>query len=127
LSGEAAGLLVIGATAMPGVSADVVEKALDTELRRIASSGVEEREAERARTVTIARLIRELETLDDRAERLADFATFFGDASRINSEADRYEAVSLRDLGEQAARLLSATDRVVLTFLPEGDGEGGSA
>jgi predicted Zn-dependent peptidase len=122
LCGEAGGLFVLGATAMPGVGAATLEAAVEREVRAIRERGVEEQERARARTVTVSRLVREIETLDDRAERLADFATFFGDASRLNTEADRYEAVTASDMREQAAQLLDAEHRVVLTFVPETDG-----
>ncbi len=120
MPGEATGLIVIAATALPGVDAGAVETAMSDEIARLADEGPSNEDVERARTVTLTRLIRDLETLDDRAERLADFATFHGSAARLNEEPARYNAVTRDSMRAQAARVFGDAHRAVLTFVPEG-------
>ncbi len=121
LSGEAAGLFVLGATAMPDVTGAQLTAAIDAEVARLIDEGVEAAEMERAQMSTYARLVRDVETVEERADHLAHFATFFDDASLINREADLYAAVDADALCTQAVTLLRDVPRVELTFVP-GDG-----
>jgi predicted Zn-dependent peptidase len=119
LAGESGGLVVAAATALPDVDATTIERAVDAEITRLVEGGPTDEEVDRVRTVTLARLVRDLETLDDRAERLADFATFHGSAARLNEEPARYAAVTRDEMRAQAERLLATPNRVALTFVPE--------
>jgi zinc protease len=127
MAGEASGWIVIAATALPGVEAAAIESAMGDEIARMASEGPSAQDVDRARTVTLTRLIRDLETLDDRAERLADFATFHGSAARVNDEAARYGAVTSESVRAQAERVFGAAHRAVLTFVPDPRANGGPA
>lgn len=121
LSGEAAGLFVLGATAMPGFTGEQLTAAIDAEVARVISGGIDAAEMERAQMSTYSRLVRDVETFEDRADHLAHFATFFGDASLINREAELYAAVDAGAMQAQARAILQGAARVELTFVP-GDG-----
>jgi predicted Zn-dependent peptidase len=44
--------------------------------------------------------------------------TFFGEPERINTELDRYRAVTPEDVRRVAERYLGEDNRVVLTYIP---------
>ncbi len=118
LSGEATGLFVLGATAMPGRTAAECAAAIDAEIARLLGDGIDDAEMERAQMSTYARVVRDVETFDDRADHLAHFATFFGEAALINREAERYAAVDAAALVAGARAVLDGRPRVELTFVP---------
>lgn len=118
LSGEAAGLFVLGATAMPGVTGAQLTAAIDAEVARLLAGGSDDAEMERAQMSTYARLVRDVETFEDRADHLAHFVTFFGEAAEINREAERYAAVDAAAIVTAARTVLEGKMRVELTFVP---------
>ena len=57
--------------------------------------GVTEDEVARAVALIQTELIVSLQSAGDRADKLSLFATYFGDPSLVNEQADRYRAVTV--------------------------------
>ena len=53
------------------------------------------------------------------AESLANYHMYFGDANLINTEIDRYMAVTPERIQEAAQKYLDPNKRVVLYYLPK--------
>lgn len=115
-----AAMLVLWATARPGVPVDELEKALDEELLEMA--GVADNEVKRAVRLIEARQLSELQKVDERADQLSMFTCLFDDPGLINTELDRIRGVSATDLHAFAERHLDPARAATLIYLPKGGG-----
>ncbi|MBA2669009.1 MAG: insulinase family protein [Gemmatimonadetes bacterium] len=113
-------MLVIWATANPGVEVAKLEQALWTELEPLATNPQPD-EIARAVTGIESRQLIALQRVGDRADQLSMFATLFGEPERINTELDSYRAVTAEDVRRFALEYLRRDSAAVLTYLPETD------
>ena len=60
-----------------------------------------------------------MSTVDGRADTLGRYATQFGDPARAADRLPAWLAVTAEQIAEQAAELLGAADRVILSYLPK--------
>jgi zinc protease len=112
-----AGMLVLWATARPGVAPEVLESALLEEVAKLES--VEAEEVERAANLIEARQLIDLQRVDERADMLSMFTSLFDDPGRINTEIDRVKRVTPEQVREFARRSLGADNRALLLYVPE--------
>jgi predicted Zn-dependent peptidase len=113
-----ASLLAGQATARPGADLAALERGYEEELERIAREPVTDDELSRARALIETYELEALQRVDERADRLAMYATLLDDPDMINRQLDRYLAVSAADIQAAAAEVLRPENRVVLTYLP---------
>ena len=118
--------VVTGAAAMilrgnvpPGHPAAPVEAALLQELELLGREGPGADEMERAIVSVEARRVLELQKVSERADQLSMLTTYFDQPEIINTELDRYRAVTADDVRRFVAEHLTADNRVVLTYLPQ--------
>jgi predicted Zn-dependent peptidase len=111
-------LLVIDATARPGVDGPSLEAEVAREVDALVNDGVGEEELSRALAQMETDFVAMLETAQARADRLSMFATYFGDAARLTGERDRYRAVTPGDATAFARSHLHATNRATLLYVP---------
>ncbi|MBK7945559.1 MAG: insulinase family protein [Flavobacteriales bacterium] len=116
---EQGGLAILYAIANAGVDAAALEQAMQAELERVKRDGVPKDEFAKL----VAQL--EMESVQDRS-RIAGIASdlarchmLMGDARLVNSEIDRYLALTPDDL-KRAASTYFGNDRVALHYLPVG-------
>jgi len=106
----------------PDVAPEQVESALDAEIDRIKKGGVSPEEIVRVKNqYRLGRFIgtgdeerRNLQTALGRAMDLAEFTLFDGDPSLINTELDRYMAVTSNQIQDVARKYLVGGNRSVL-------------
>jgi len=96
----------------------VLERALLDEVERLATELAEPAELERAITGLEARQLFDLQKMNERADQISMLTTYFDAPELINTELDRYRAVTPDDVRRVAAELLGADNRVVLTYAP---------
>jgi zinc protease len=106
------------ATVRPGVTLERVESALFDELDRMGRELVTDDELARARALIETDELGALTRVDERADRLAMFATLFDDPHMINTMLPRYLAVTPEQIREESARTFQPDNRVVLTYVP---------
>jgi predicted Zn-dependent peptidase len=111
------------ATVRPGVDLDVVERAFEEELERLGREPVTDDELARARALIETYELEALQRVDERADRLAMYATLLDDPDMINRQLDRYLAVTAADIQAVAAEFLRPDNRVVLTYVPAAESE----
>ena len=116
-----AAMLVVWATANPGVDPGALEEALWTELGAVGNE-VPEHELARAITSIEARQVIGLQQVGERADQISMYTTFFDDPGRINDELDRYRAVSTEDVRRFALKYLGRGGAVTLTYVPRATG-----
>ncbi len=88
------------------------------ELASIADHGVTERELEKAHNRARAFFVFGLESNLERAQHLAEFELYHGNAELVRGELDRYLAVTVDDIKRVAGQYFDATNRTVLDVQP---------
>jgi predicted Zn-dependent peptidase len=111
-------LLVLDVTARPETSTEALERAVHAEVDRLRDEGVSASEVERAVTLIETELIVALQSAGDRADKLSLFATYFGDPSLVNVQAERYRAVTAERVNAFARARLGADNRASLLYVP---------
>ncbi len=111
-------LLIVSTTGNPDTAPEALEAALLAEMEAVRSAPDLGREIERAVTGIEARHVIGLQQVSERANDLSMYATQFGDPERINTELDRYRAVTGERVRRFALELLGADNRAVLTYVP---------
>ena len=115
-----ASILMLSATARPGVDPAVVEAALSTEIDRLAADGPTDEELDRVRNLHAVSAESDLEYVGERAERLAAYAGLFDEPERINTEVSRYAAVDAARVRQQMTASMGRDNRAILTYVPNG-------
>lgn len=116
---EQPGASIILGIAGLGIAPAKVEEALNAEIERVKTELVPETEFQKLRNQLEADLVDENSTLEGIAENLANFETYYGDATLINTNINRYLKVTREDLQRVAKKYLDKNNRVVLYWLPE--------
>ena len=117
---EIAGDLTLQVTAAPGHSLAEIEDVVWTELARLREEPPEEREVERASNRIRSQHVKHLERIGGfggRADQLNFYSTMTGDPGAVNTDLDRYMAVTAEDVQAAAAGLGDSFVR--LSVLPE--------
>ena len=115
---EDVGMLLVVATARPGVAAPELEEAVDDVLDDVRTSGVTEDEVEGARNRARRSLVGQVNSAGDRADAVAHAAVLRDDPDYVNRAFDRYRAVERRDVLEVADATLRPERRAVLHVVP---------
>jgi len=102
-----------------GITPDVLEGGMDAEVAKIQSELMSDEEYEKLRNQIEVNLINQNARLSGVAENLANSKTYFDDASRVNSELDRYLAVTKEDIMNAAKKYFKKDNRVVLYYMPK--------
>lgn len=116
---ESTGLLWVVATARPGVDAASLEGELRRVLAELRGSGPLPRELAGARNRSRRQLVRQLDSVDRRADLIAHAAVYRDDPSYVNSVFDRYASVDEAAVAEVADRVLDPDDGTSLHVVPE--------
>jgi predicted Zn-dependent peptidase len=93
-----------------------LEKSLRAEIAEIAEHGVTERELEKVKNKKMTRIIHGLQSISNRAERLAYFAGLFNDPELAFSEAQLYASITPADIQRVAKRYLLDAEPNVLRY-----------
>lgn len=120
---EKGATFLLVATARPGVEIEVLEDAIRGHLRRAGAATCSADDFERARNQIATDFLSALQKLDNRADMISQFATYFDDPERINREVDRYLELVPEDLRKVAAEFAREERQVVLHVVPRGPEE----
>jgi len=107
---EKAGLVAAFAIGNQGVTLDRLDALVAEEVARLREEGPTEEELTKAINQKETEIASSLGTMARRAAALAHYEQWFGDASMIESELDRYREVTLEDV-RRAARVYLAPER----------------
>ncbi len=116
---EDAGVFIIYGIANTEVKLEDLEAAVEEEITRVIESGLTEREFQKLQNQTENDFISRNTTMAGISESLANYYTFFGDANLINTEIERYLAVTPENIIDVAKKYLVPENRVVLYYLPK--------
>ncbi len=113
-----AAMLVVWATARPGVDPDALEAALDHEIAALTDVSADE--VRRAVRLIEARQLEELQRVDERADQLSMFTCLFDDPGRVNTELDRIRAVTPDQVRTVAGHHLRSDRSATMVYIPGG-------
>ncbi len=114
------GLFHVGMTLPPGSDPARAEQAVDEEIARVQTGGVTSDEMSKARAQERAAAVGQLQTTLGRANALSQYAVFYNDPGRINTELTRLQAVTADDVRRVARKYLTSANRVVVIVQPAG-------
>jgi predicted Zn-dependent peptidase len=104
-----------------GMGVDVVdtEKAITAEIERIKNEPISDEEFQKLRNQVENDFVSSNSRVAGIAESLANYKMYYGDANLINTELNRYLAVSKDDIKKAAIKYYNKDNRVVLHYLPQ--------
>lgn len=114
---EDAGLFIIFGVANIGITAEDLEKAIDTELEKAKAEVLSDSDLQKLKNQAETEFVTQNATMAGIAENLANYHVYFGDANLINTEIDRYMKVTKEDLKRVANQYLKKENRVILYYL----------
>ena len=117
-------LLVVDATARPGVDADRLEREVGAELDRLHAEGVTQEEVDRAVALIETGVVAALQSAGDRADQLSKFATYLGDPTLVNEQVERHRRVTAADVTRFARERLGPDNRATLLYVPKEASQG---
>jgi zinc protease len=112
-------LLVVDVTARPETTLEQLEQAVHAEIDRLMHDGVLAEEVSRAVALIETELVAALQSAGDRADRLSMFATYFGDPTLVNTQTERYQAVTAERVSAFARERLGRDNRASLIYVPK--------
>jgi zinc protease len=115
---KASDLLVAEVTARPGVTAARLEEEVALEVDRLQREGVSDAEVARAVSLIDTGYTTNLQEAAERADKLSQFATHFGDPGLVNVQVDRYRAVTAARVSAFARDWLGEDNRLSLVYVP---------
>jgi predicted Zn-dependent peptidase len=113
-----ASILAGWVTARPESDAATVERLWHEETDRLASEPVSEDELARARALIEAAELGALSRVEEVADRLSQYATYFDRPELINEQLGRYLAVDAPAIQAAAAAVFRPDNRAVITYVP---------
>jgi len=113
------GVLVAFGIANQGVAVQALDSLIGAQLDSVRRAGVTPDELTRARNAFRADFIHERETSFGRAEALQHYSLFHGSVAEVNSDLDRYLAVSAADIQRAATKYLDPANSVVVVVRPK--------
>ena len=116
---EDPGLFLTFAIANMGVAPSELEKAIDEEYERLQKELISEKELQKLQNIIENDFVVGTSSIAKRAEYLADYHVYFGNADLINKDINRYMIVTREDIRNAAQKYLVKTNRVSLQVLPK--------
>jgi predicted Zn-dependent peptidase len=116
---EDPGLFLVFGIVNSGVTPEDLENAINDEILKAQTEELDEREFQKLRNKVENDFISSNSTMAGIAESLSDYHMYFGDANLINTEIERYMAVTKADIKRVANQYLKKENRVVLYYLPK--------
>ena len=98
---------------------DKVEEVLNEEVNKVKTELIDERELQKLKNQVEAQFVSGNARVVGIAENLANYHMYFGDANLINTEIEKYLAVTAEDIQRVAKKYFDKNNRVVLYYLPK--------
>jgi len=112
-------VFLLFAVANFGKTSDEIEKVIDEEIEKVKTENITDDEFTKIRNQVETGFIEKNSTVQGKAMQLGNYYVFFGDANLINSEIDKYIAVTKNDIQRVAKEYLVKENRTVLYYLPK--------
>jgi len=111
-----AGILVIDGKLVKGVSMKLAEEAVEEEIQKFMKQGVEMKELEKVKNKTESAMVFEDMSLTSKASSMAIYE-LLGDASLINTELEKYKAVTPDAIARVSKEIFNKNNCCTLYYL----------
>ncbi|MEZ0327380.1 MAG: M16 family metallopeptidase [Fimbriimonas sp.] len=111
-------LFFVDATATEGASLSKLEAAIDDELAKFRKEGPKPDELARVKAQVEFSLLNNLQSVENKADKLNEYQFYFGNADSFKRVLDMYRAVTPAQVKAVAAATLNPNKRLVLRVLP---------
>ena len=101
-----------------GVDVLDVEKAMDKEIEKVQKELISDDEFQKLKNQVENDFVSQNSKVSGIAENLANYKMYFGDANLVNTELDRYLAVTKEDIKRVAQTYFKPNNRVTLHYIP---------
>ncbi len=112
------GLAIAFAFLKPGTDIKVAEELFNAEVVKLQTDLIDEKEFQKLQNQVEANAISGYGTMAGIAESLANYEMYQGDANLINTEVERYMAVTREDIRRVAKAYYTKDNRVTLYWMP---------
>jgi predicted Zn-dependent peptidase len=102
-----------------GKSPKDIEASIQEEVEKVKTGTITDNELTKIRNQEETSFIEKNSSVQGKAIELANYHVFFGDANLINSEIDKFMAVTKEDLRRVAQQYLTEKNRTVLYYVPK--------
>ena len=102
-----------------GKSPKDIESSIQEEIEKVKTGTITDNELVKIRNQEETGFIEKNSTVQGKAIELANYYVFFGDANLINSEINKFMAVTKEDLQRVARQYLTEKNRTILYYLPK--------
>lgn len=116
---EDLGLVVFRLILASGKTIAEAENSLNKEVDDVLKNGVTEEELEKAKNRFLTGKLEERETVNGKASALGQAIVMYGDASRVNTDLAKLQAVTTAQIKEVMNRYITGKKKVVVEYLPE--------
>ena len=112
------GLFRFVAASNVGVDISTCEELMDEELEKLKAQGIDEKELEKAKIQFKYQFISGRQTCMQKAEALQHYAYYHNDLAEINTDLDKYMAVTMEDIMRVAAKYFVKNNRTTVIANP---------
>jgi zinc protease len=116
---EDLGLLAIRLILATGKTISEAERSLNNEIEQVLKNGVTDAELEKAKNRFLTNKLEERETVSGKASALGQAVVEYGDATRVNTDLAKLQAVTTAEIKEVMNRYITGKKKVVVEYLPE--------
>lgn len=116
---EDLGLLVFRLVLASGKPVAEAKKSLSDQIENVIKKGVTEAELDKAKNRLLTSKLLERETSNGKASALGEAAVVYGDATRVNTDLAKVQAVTTAQIKEVLNRYVTGKKKVVIEYLPE--------
>jgi zinc protease len=116
---EDLGLLVFRLILASGKTIADAERSLSNEVEQVLKNGVTEAELDKAKSRFLTGKLEERETVNGKASALGQAAVLYGDATRVNTDLAKLQAVTTAEIKDVMNRYITGKKKVVVEYLPE--------
>ena len=110
--------LYVFAIPKPGHSTGAIRATIQEEIKRLATEGPSPDEMEKLRNTLLNDTVRNRQSTLYRAQRLAEFTLYDGDSDIVNTELERYLAVTTDEIKSAISRYLLTDNHSVMEVVP---------
>jgi len=110
--------LYVFAIPKPGHSTGAIRSTIQEEIERLAREGPSPDEMEKLRNTLLNDAVRNRQSTLYRAQRLAEFTLYDGDPDIVNTELQRYLAITPGEIGSAVSRYLLTHNHSVMEVVP---------